>query len=184
MLIFNFEGDEFKCPTTPDEMSLAQFDEIIAISNDETLGSISRCFKMLEFFGVPEKVLDNLSQKEFVEAYKALVDYEIPIDIEKSIEVNGRTYEAYNGEEFEFNARTIELIEIAQMKNDSRFASWVMAVVYKDVDLSWTEHKDWNHIKHKANLFRKELTGAHVIPLLPRLARRQMTQLEDAIQKD
>ena len=74
MLIFNLEGEEFKCPTTPDEMSLAQFDEIIAISNDESLGSISRCFKMLEFFGVPEKVLDNLSQKEFVEAYKALVD--------------------------------------------------------------------------------------------------------------
>lgn len=185
MLIIKCGEESFELRNEPNELTLKEFDNIHSIVDRPQGDQVTKFFEILESMGVPEYILDNLTQKEFIEAVKLYNDYEMPNELKQEIEVNGRKYVLFTGEEFEFKARDISYIEQAQLKQDKRFPSWVMAILYKDEELGRNEHYDWNHIKHKANLFRDNLKTDIVVPLMARLVRRKVKDLEEGVsQKD
>jgi hypothetical protein len=181
MLLIKCGEEEFELRNEPNELTLKEFDNIFSIVNRPDVDRISSYFEMFELLGVPNSILDNLTQKEFIEMVKSYNDYEIPNTVVQELEINGRKYSSYIGKEFEFKARDISLIEQAQAKADNRFPSWIMAILYKDSELGRNEHFDWNHIKHKANLFRDNVTSDIVAPLMVRIARRQIKTIEEGV---
>jgi hypothetical protein len=174
-------GDEiFELRNTPDELTLNEFDMIFSTVNRLGKDTITKYFEVFEFLKVPDLVLDSLDQEEFINMVKNFNDYQLPNVVPKEVVVNKRTYTSFEGDEFIFKARDISLIEQAQLKNDGHFPSWVVAILFKDVELTNTEHRDWTHIKHKAEQFRKHLTAAEAAPFMVRVVRRQLNELEEA----
>ena len=55
-----------------------------------------------------------------------------------------------------------------------------VAILFKDKELTNTEHRDWNHIKYKAEQFRKHINAEQAAPFLARLVRRQAKELNEA----
>lgn len=180
MLKINCGEEVFELRNTPDELTLNEFDQIFSIVNRAGSDNVTKYFDVFEFLKVPDVILDNLSQKEFIEMVESFNDYELSKDVASEVVVNGRTYKSFESDEFEFKARDISLIEQAQLKEDGHFPSWVMAILFKDVELTNTEHRDWSHIKHKAEQFRKHLTAGEAAPFMVRLVRRQMSELDHA----
>ena len=181
MLIIKCGEEQFELRNEPSELTLKEFDSIYSIVNRPDVDRVSSYFEMFELLGVPNVILDNLTQKEFIEMVKSYNDYEMPNEVVQEIEINGRKYQSYIGEEFEFKARDISFIEQAQAKLDNRFPSWIMAILFKDPELGRNEHYDWNHIKHKSNLFRDNVTADIVAPLMVRIARRQIKAMEEGV---
>lgn len=179
MLEIKYGTETYTFRNTPAEITLGEFDKIFTINYRQGSDNITKFFEVFEFIGVPNEVLDSLNQKEFYEAVKAYNDFIMPTEVVKEFEVNGRKYLSFDGDEFELKARDISLIEQAQLKNDGHFPSWVAAIILKDEQLTNTEHRDWTHIKYKAEQFRKHLTAGDVAPLVARFARRQLNQLSE-----
>jgi len=180
MIEINYGEEVYELRNTPEELTLNEFDTIYSITNRTGNDTITKYFQVFEFLKVPNDVLDSLSQKEFIDMVREFNDYELPNDVVNEVVVNNRTYKSFDGDEFEFKARDISLIEQAQLLNDGKFPSWVVAILFKDVDLTNTEHRDWAHIKHKAELFRKNLKACDAVPFMVRVVRRQMSELDDA----
>jgi len=180
MLEINYGDKVYELRNAPDELTLNEFDTIFSIVNRQGNDVVSKYFEVFEMLKVPNDVLDSLNQKEFLDTVRSFNDYELPKDVPDEIVVNGRTYKSFEGVEFEFKARDISLIEQAQLKYDGHFPSWVVAILFKDVDLTNTEHRDWNHIKHKAELFRKQLKSDVAAPFMVRVMRRQLAELNES----
>ena len=182
MIELKYGNEVYELRNTPDELTLNEFDIIFSLVNSQRDDNVSKYFQVFSFLKVPDKVLDSLSQKEFIELVKNFNDYQLPNDLVEVIEINGRIYRTMNeGDTFEFKARDISLLEQAQLKNDGHFPSWIAAILYKDEQLTNTEHRDWTHIKHKAELFRKNVKAAVVIPYLVRVAKKQISEISEAV---
>jgi len=181
MITFNYGGKSFDLRNTPDELTLVEFEQIFNIQNrpNNKDQNIQNHFEVFELLGVPDEILDKMTQKEFIEAVEAFNTYEIDNTAPKEVVVGKRKYIAYEGEEFEFGARDLSLIEKAANLGDGHFPSYVLAIIFKDEELTRVEHKDWNHIKHKATIFRKELSAKEALPYLGRVARRTVSVLDN-----
>jgi len=172
-------GDEvYQLKNTPDEIKLGEFEKIFNIANNPQLEPMGKYFAIFELLEVPDEVLDSMNQQEFIDAVQAWNSYDLNNEPLPFVEVGGRRYVSFEGEEFIFMARDISLIEKSAASGDGHFPSTVMAILFKDDQLTPTEHRDNAHIKHKAKLFRENLTADMAVPFLARVARRQIESVE------
>jgi hypothetical protein len=135
--------------------------------------TIDKYLDVLELLGLPKDVCNELTQEEFI---KAVTDFNKPSKVnykmKNSIEVNGRIYTAYKGKKFSLNVKDGALIEKYARQNNSRYVAEMLAVLFKDESLTDSEHRVNAHIKHKADIFRKELTADIAVPYLMEVAKR------------
>lgn len=187
MIELNYAGETFELRNEPKELTLKEFENYYNIVNDPKYENrqIDKYFKVFEMMGVPDEILDALDQEEFVKLVNAFNNYKIDTKLKRKIKVGKRSYVAFEGKaaDFKFMARDISLIERAANLEDGHFPSWVLAVMFKDEELTPTEHKDWSHIKHKQKLFLENLMSDVALPYISRFARRQVKTMEN-LQKD
>lgn len=180
MINFKFNTpEEIKdFPNQPNELILKEFEDLFNIINNKTLGGSERMLLAFLKLGVTEEEIDLMSKEQFIEnsiqLKKAEYNDELP---PAEIEVKGRKYVANIAEDLIISARDVVAIERIAKQSSGRFPSSVMAVIYKDVELTKNEHFTDAHIKHKANLFREEFPAKYAIPLLVRVARETVKDL-------
>lgn len=183
MIELNYGGETFELRNEPHELTLKEFELYYEIVNNPKYQGrdIDKYFKIFEMLGVPDEFLDALDQEEFVNLVNAFGNYQMPTKLKKKIKIGNRTYVAFKGkeEDFKFMARDIASIERAANLGDGHFPSWMMAVLYKDDQLTNTEHRDWSHIKHKQKLFLENLMADEAVPYIARFARRQVKAMEN-----
>lgn len=138
------------------EYTLYEFDLISATLNNEKLDYIDKYLNVLEILNVPQEIIDDLSDTEFIDIIKNLVLLPPTNDtLLKEIEIDGFIYEAYDGDEFKLKIKDLALIENSVKKNNGKFlATEAMAIIFKRKDLSKVEHYTPAHIKYKTELFK------------------------------
>lgn len=134
---------------------------------------IDKYLDVLELLGLPESAINELSQEEFK---KAVIDFNKPTKVNykmvNKIEVNGRIYKAFEGKKFNLNVKDGALIEKYARQNPTRYVAEMLAVIFKDENLTDAEHRTNAHIKHKANIFRDEVKAEIAVPYLMEIAKK------------
>jgi len=179
MINVNYEGGSFQLRNEPNEIKLKEFEGIYNALNDDNLSGFEKYFKVFEVMGVPLHYLEAIEDDELIELITAFNDVTIknPVTI-KSVEIGNRNYVAYEGDEFKFNAKDLVEIEKAAKRGVKNFPSYCLAVIFKDDQLTVTEHRTSAHINHKAELFAENLSADFAIPYLSLIAKRTVKNLE------
>lgn len=179
MVNINYNGGTFQLRNEPNEIKLKEFEGVYNALNNDKLSGFEKYFKVFEVMGVPSEYLDAIDDEELLELIKAFNDIKVnnPIPA-KSIEISGRNYVAYEGDEFKFSAKDLVEIEKAAKRGVTNFPSYCLAVIFKDDQLTPTEHRTSAHINHKASIFAENLSADFAIPYLSLIAKRTLKNLE------
>lgn len=176
MIIIN---GTFELRNNPKEIKLSEWEKIYNQLKDESITPLERYWNVFELMGVPEEVMNKITQEDFVKLISEFnniqVENETPL---KEFEVNGRTYTAYEGEEFQFMGRDLVMIEKASVNPKHNYCSYCLAVLFKDNQLTTTEHYTDAHLQHKAKLFAEHLTANDALPYLTLIAKRVVKSLK------
>lgn len=180
MIELNLNGSDYALPNDAKEVRLADFNKIYKISQLKDVGYFEKHLKIFELFGIPYHQWDDISEEKIVELIaefnKVKVDGSVLCN---KVEVNGRTYTAFE-DEFVFKARDLVEIERAALKQVDNFPAYILGILFKDDNLTRIEHYVESHIKHKASLFAEHLTSDIAIPYLSLVAKRTLKNIQSA----
>jgi len=152
--MIEIKGYEVK--NTVEELTVEEFQKIASILNDTELSRIFKWMDIFTYLGLSEDVLDDMSNDEFTEAVKLWNDTpKFKGELLESVEIDKRTYVAHDGE---YSIKVRDLKHLERKINDSpnNYMAYWLAVIFKDDQLTKTEHYDNAHLKHKEKLFKKQ----------------------------
>lgn len=120
----------------------------------EGYGAIDAWLEIFEMLGAKEKDLDRLKASDL---FTHILDFnkdEIEKKFVRTIELSGRTYEAYpEGGEFVLKGKTMATIErLVKANGDVNFAQ-VLAAIFEDTQETKAQHYDEDHVEEKAEYF-------------------------------
>lgn len=181
----------------PREMTIGDFEKTTNLTmmtvskmGDETTktdfeSDIEKWLYVFEKLGVPTEILDNLTKDELVEAVKNFnTKDEQTYEVIDEIEVKGKIYKASIKEGVEIGARQFGLIEKLVKKYPKQIPSMVVAVVFEDQELTKNEHLSEAHAKHKAEIFRKEVSAGVAVPYIPWLMNEIFKGKKELLEKE
>lgn len=178
MLNVKFEGNEYSIKNSVEELTITEFETICEILNDTNKTKIIKWADIFVYLGIPTDVVDEFDSFAFIQLISEFnllgVD---AAPFVKEIIIDGYTYQSFD-EEFKLTVKEMGLIESFVEKNSNRYLGEVMAIIFKRTDLSKTEHFDKAHIKHKAKLFRENVTADKCIPFIGFLSKRLIDNIE------
>ena len=117
----------------------------------------------------------------FLSAIKTVNISDIKNDITKSITINGRNYTIeIDNNEIDLSARDLSKIE-SMAKIGGAWAHKAIAVVYKDEQLTDSEHYDDAHIKHKSKIFGEHMTADVASPVIFQLSKLIIQNIQNLI---
>lgn len=145
-----------------DELTIAQFEKISQILNNQEFDNIEKYVEMFKFLGIEEKLWDDYPFSQFIELVREFnLDSYTPQEAVTSIELEGYTYTA----EMKLSVKETKLIEKIVNTKPNNYISDILAIMFKRSDLTNTEHFTDAHLKHKAKLFR-ELKAEMCVPYI------------------
>jgi hypothetical protein len=148
------------------EWTVNEYEKIIKIINNEEYDFIDKYIKVMEFLGVPDYILENMTDEDFFNIVKNILDNNIEKEYKRCIEIDGYIYSAYKeNEKYKLTVRDMSYIEKVLKSDVNDMLSRIMAIIYKRDDLSNKEHYDESHLEYKAKLF-KNVSADIVIPYL------------------
>ena len=185
MITLQFKNDTYNLRNELDELTVGEFEKISSILNDTEKNLLDKWAEVFTLLGVPQDIIDYFDAETFVSVIKQfnfINEKKTLKTIEKVITVDNVDYVAYDGDEFKMTVKQLCLIEDFIKKNSNRYLGDILAVIYKSVNIDDNMHFDKAHIKHKAELFRKELSAKYAMPLLVYLSKKiinDTTVIED-----
>lgn len=173
---------EYHLPHQPSDFKLGKYEKVMKIL-EEDVTEIEKYSNLLVELGIPEEVIDDLTIEEFSSTIKDYMEG-TTYDFSKfkfvpTIEVNGRTYQAFDEDaEFLLKVKDLNWIEKLIKRNPDKYLAEVLAVIFKDIELTKTEHYTDAHIRHKASLFRENVTLDIAIPYIGAISHELLTSLQ------
>lgn len=148
---------EFDVKNEINEFTIEEFENVSKILNDEEVEKFERWVNLLIYLGVPEDVVYDFEFSEFAEYIRIFSDTKVKPskDFCKKIELaDGYTYTSHE-DELKLSVRDMKLIEKQVAKDNHKYISYMMAVLFKRNDLTKAEHYTDAHLKQKEKLFSK-----------------------------
>lgn len=177
MLKIKFEEKEYAF-TNAEDLLIKDYEKLAAVLNDKDVNEIERFYQAFVMLGMDPDVLDEFDGFSFLKIIKEFRDVEMPVgEFTQFIEINGRTYQSFK-DEFYFSVKDMKLIEENVKKNPTYFVAEIMAIIFKDVELTKTEHYDPAHIKYKAKLFRENIQYKVALPFVANFSSQMIKNLE------
>jgi hypothetical protein len=178
MLKVKIGEQEFSLKQKAGEFTIKEFEKLASVLNDKSINELTRYSEAFVMLGADEDVLDEFDGFSFYRLIREFKNYEMEIgEFTKHIEINGRMYESFT-EEFFFKVKDMKLIEDAVALNSEFYVGEMMAILFKDVELTKVEHYDPAHIKHKAKLFRENVGYDVAIPFISEFSSNLIKTLE------
>jgi len=149
----------FKFKTNINEMTIAEWQLIsnIVYSEDDFIEKYIRIFQVL---GASEDIIDELEESDllaFVDEFSK--NTQLSIEKKRGFELDGRTYVAYEGDEYVLKLKDLSYIE-KFCKKEKNFFSLMLAIVFKDTDVH-NHYEEWE-INRKAELFNNLNAGEYL----------------------
>lgn len=167
MITVTLNEVDYQLKKNLNEFTIGEFEKLSSIINNESLDRIDRYIQIFALLGIPSEIVEDLDSKVFFDLVsKWSVNEELSeTEMQKEIEINGRTYQSFDTE-FNLNVKQIKLIEKYIKIDMSAYIGELMAIIFKDTQLTSNEHFVDAHIKHKAKLFRENVTVDIAMPYL------------------
>jgi len=169
------KGVEYEVRNEPNEVTLNELAKIAGILEKEG-DYVGKWLSVIEMLGSRELV-EVLPQKQFVDLVKSINISDVTQEVVKSIEINGRVYEC---DLDNLTAKDMSMLEKAVAKGGS-WGVRAFAIVFKDVDLTSTEHYTDAHIKHKADVFGQNVTANIAAPVIFALSKLVVEHVQSLI---
>lgn len=139
-------------PNQINELTIEQFETITDINNDTTLDPIDKHLKVFAYLGIPESEFWDYDVADFINVVKEFNSIQHQDhDVTEELEIDGYIYKA----EMRLTVRDTKMIEKIALHKEKGYISEMLAVMFKRIDLTSTEHYTDAHIKQKAKLLRK-----------------------------
>lgn len=176
MINLKFEEKTYSIKNNTDELTIGEFENICAILNSDMLTKLDKWSKVFKYLGVPEDIIDEFDSFDFIEMIKQfnMFNGEL-LDYVKEIEIDGKIYVLFN-EKFKITVKENTIIESFVQKNSERYIGEMMAVLYKLEGTDKTIWYDAAHIKHKAKLFRDNVTIDKALPIIGYLTKKLVNE--------
>jgi hypothetical protein len=178
MKTFKIKGNDYQLRNLGSEVTLNELAKISAILEKEgDKDHTERWLEVLAILGSKELV-EVIPLKLFGEAIQSVQITEVKNEIQPTFEVNGREYAC----ELEDGKLYLSAQDIAKIENLARkggaWGNKAFAVVYKDTQLTKTEHYTDAHIDHKANLFGDFVTADIASPVIFDLSKQYVEHVQ------
>lgn len=181
MINIEIKGKDYSLRNEGSEVTLNELAEISHILDvKDGSDDVTKWLKVLCIIG-SKQLAEVVPLKRFAEIVNLVQITNIENEIQKTIEVNGRTYsvELENGE---LDLSAMDLSKIISMVNKGGvWGNKAFAVVYKDDQLTNTEHYTDAHIEHKAKLFGEQVTADIAAPVIFQLAKEVVLNVESMV---
>lgn len=183
MLTVRINEIDYSIKQKLNEFTIGEFEIITAILSNPELDKIDKYTQIFTVLGVPSETIDNMETSEFFELIKNFANIEDDIDYllaekVKEIEINGRVYQSYEGDIFKMNVKQMKMIEKFIKLNPQTYISDLMAILFKDVQLTNNEHYVDAHIKHKSKLFKDNVTVDVALPYVGFFSKELLTNIQ------
>lgn len=148
------ENQNFELRTQLKDITIQEFNQIVNIMSDDKQLYFENWLDLLTVLGMPEDMLNELTIPDLLEIVKEfnLFEPQENLEILQDIELDGYTYRLFE-DKFKLTVRVSSIVEQTIKSHPKDFIPWVIANLYKRTDLTDLEHKQSEHIKHKAKLF-------------------------------
>lgn len=175
-------GHELK--NLPSEMTIGHFEKLCELTGRKVYDPqhpendyhyedhVSKWEEVFVFSGLPQEEFDKMDSDELGKAVKEFNSMSETMDVKDAprvLMVGGKTYKVVgfeDGEEFKLLAKDQKRIKQFMNANPNRCIAEMIAVIFQDTELTDAEHKADAHVKHKANIFRKELPAINAVPYI------------------
>lgn len=169
MLNIKIEDKVYSIKNQINEFYIGEFEDLMVIMNDK-INYLDKWSSIFIKLGIPEYVIDNMDTDDFIKIIdKIEFDLENDIEITNNIEIDNQNY-VYNFDEVKINVKEMRLIEDFIVKDNQRYLSEIMAILYKNEKCDKNINFDLTHIKHKAKLFKDNVTIDKCIPFIKYLS--------------
>ena len=178
MFKLKIKGEEFPMKNQPNELTIGEYENLCAILNDDSLENIDKYFKAFVSLGMDIDILDSLDAFSFLRVINEFKGMKMDIgEMKQTIELNGRIYQSFT-DEFFFTVKDMKMIESAIKKNPKFYIAEIIAIIFKDIELTKAEHYDNAHIKYKAKLIRDVITYDVALPFVSSFSTQLISSLE------
>lgn len=152
-----FKNIEIKSEIT--EFTLGEFNKLLTIMENDETQIFTKYTDMMKLIGIPEDIALDCTIEELREFGSIFTgdDYS-KYEEQEIIYINGRDYKLSP-----FNVRVGKLLEKYSKTFVNELPIFISAIRYQDTALTPNEHNDINHIKHKMELFSKEIATPFVV---------------------
>jgi len=177
MIEFTHEGKTYNFRNNESEITLLELAKVSDIMAT-TDAYFEKWMRIIELLG--DKGLSDVIDEDGVVSIVENVNFtNVRNEIPETVNVNGREYAAtLKDGKLKLSGKDLAMIERSAKKGGT-WAVLGFAIIYKDSELSNTEHYTEAHIKHKADLFGKHLTAKEGAPVFYQLQKK----LSEHIQK-
>jgi len=155
--MIELKGFNFK--TSINEMTIAEWQLIsnIVYSEDDF---VEKYIKIFQALGASDDIIDEMEESDLI----AFVDEfskntQLSTVKKRGFELDGRTYVAYEGDEYVLKLKDLSYIE-KSCKKEKNFFSLMLAIVFKDTDVI-NHYSEWE-INRKAELFQHLNAGEYL----------------------
>jgi hypothetical protein len=178
MLEVKVNNKSYSIKKESNEFLIGEYESIMSIINDESLDEIDKYSQLFAELGVPLGELEQMETLEFFKLIKSFTGQKFDVkNFTKEIIIEGRTYKAFD-DKFFLTVKDMKIIERFIKKNDKSFVGDIMAIVFKDVNLTKNEHYVDAHVKHKAKLFRNNVSFDIAIPYISYFSKEVIESLQ------
>ena len=192
--MITIKGQEIK--NFPREMTIGEFEKVTKMVNmtvsktgeDEPKadfqGQADKWLYIFEQLGLSEENIETITKDELIQAVNDFNQKDpSTYDLVSEFSIGGKTYHCAIEEGKEISAKRFALVERMVKKEPSKIPSLIVASIFDDGSLTKNEHYSDAHVKHKADIFQKELNASIAIPYIPWLMNEIMKGKKELIQE-
>jgi hypothetical protein len=186
MFTINLNDKEYQVKNSLKELTVGEYEKITDIISDNTVDRIDKYLLIFDVLGVPVDGLESLAPATFFGYVKEFNKVEstnefIKNEKIKDFVIKNRVYQSYTGDSFELNVKQMRYIEKYIKKNPKAYISDLLAIIFKDIELTDNEHYTDAHIRYKSSLIKDNITADLALPYLAQFSIDLIVNLESEI---
>lgn len=190
MIEIRTKDETFEIKSTPEELTLGDFEQIQRHLNNNSLTAIEKYENIMQYLGLPKGIVEQMvfeftseadkdKRKEttFMQMVKEFNSHTTSSEFQSTFEHDGVVYTSTNSNgDTKLITKDLKLIEKASKGNPIHAPSTYLAIIFKDENI---DNYSPLMIEKKAKIFRKNMPSSIALPYIMLIGQRILKQLED-----
>lgn len=152
---------DFEFKTNINEFTIDEYEKITRIVERQQDNHIQKWLDVFSILCQDENIISKLTEEDLFDFMEKLNEIHLPSpELKKIIEIDGRRWVAYEGEEFKLKLKDLSIIETFFNEKQDFFAK-ILAVIFKDPLLN--NNSDMEVIYERERLFKNLIAGDYLI---------------------